>query len=241
MKAYIFSDSEITQLTRAMSSLAVDCMKEAGFTYQPDESQSADIGVMDRRYGIANSRTAQAYGYHFPDPPAGQDSTAKSLSEAARVTLSGESLADGTFDPNGGCIGKAKKRLAGGADAFGPDEAARTLNLSSYARSQKDPRVLAAFRTWSSCMATKGYRYDSPMDAIDDPAFTGKKLGQKEISTARADVECKKKTGLIRAWFDVESELERAEIEKDPETFARIERHKTDQLKRAAAELGKHG
>ncbi|MEU1370246.1 hypothetical protein ABZ454_29480 [Streptomyces sp. NPDC005803] len=238
VEAYIFSEPEIAQLTRAMSSLAVDCMKEAGFTYRPDDGQSPDIGAMDRRYGIANSHTAQAYGYHFPAPPAGRDSAVKSLSDAARVTLSGEPLADGSLDTGGGCIGKAKKRLAGGADAFGPDEAARTLNLSSYARSQKDPRVLAAFRTWSSCMAAKGYRYASPMDAIDDPAFATKKANQKEISTARADVECKKKTGLVRAWFDVESELQRTEIEKDPETFARIERHKTDQLKRAAAELG---
>lgn len=238
VEAYIFSESEIAQLTRAMSSLAVDCMKEAGFAYRPDDNQSPDIGVMDRRYGVANTHTAQAYGYHFPAPPAGRDSALKSLSKAARVTLSGEPLADGTFDSGGGCIGKAKKRLAGSADEFGPDEAARTLNLSSYARSQKDPRVLVAFRTWSSCMTAKGYRYDSPMDAIDNPDFAGKKADQKEISTARADVGCKKKTGLVRAWFDVESELQRMEIEKDPETFARIERHKTDQLKRAAAELG---
>ncbi|MCX5144001.1 hypothetical protein [Streptomyces sp. NBC_00338] len=241
VEAYIFSESEIAQLTRAMSSLAVTCMKEAGFVYRPDDSQSPDIGVMDRRYGIANSHTAQAYGYHFPAPPVGRNSAVKALSEAARVTLSGESLADGTLDPEGGCIGKAKKRLAGGADAFGPDEVARTLNMSSYARSEKDPRVLAAFRTWSSCMTAKGYRYDSPMDAIDDQAFAGKKADQKEISTARADVECKKKTGLVRAWFDVESELQRTEIEKDPETFARIERQKTEQLKRAAVELGQSG
>ncbi|MFJ7329613.1 hypothetical protein ACIQVN_25645 [Streptomyces cyaneofuscatus] len=241
VEAYIFSEAEIARLTRAMSSLAVDCMKEAGFTYRPDSSEAPDIGVMDRRYGIANSHTAQTYGYHFPDPPTGQDGTADPLSEAARVTLAGKPLADGSFDPGGGCIGKAKKRLAGSVDGFGPDEVARTLNLSSYARSQKDPRVLAAFRDWSSCMRAKGYRYDSPMDAIDDPAFAGKKADQKEISTARADVECKKKTGLISAWFDVETELQRTEIEKDPEPFARIERHKTDQLKRAAAELGESG
>lgn len=238
IEGYIFSESEIAQLTQAMSSIAQSCMKEAGFTYRPDVSRSPDIGVMDRRYGIANSYTAQVYGYHFPTPPADRESAVKSLSEAARVALAGEPLANGTLDPDGGCIGEAKKRLAGGDAEFGPDEAARTLNMESYARSQKDPRVLAAFRNWSGCMADKGYRYDSPMDAIDDPAFADKKADQTEISTARADVECKKKTGLVRTWFDVESEWQRTEIEKKAETFAQIKRHKTDQLKRAAAELG---
>ncbi|MGI3226705.1 hypothetical protein ACRJ4B_25625 [Streptomyces sp. GTA36] len=105
-------------------------------------------------------------------------------------------------------------------------------------RSQKDSRVVAGFRTWSSCMAAKGYRYASPMDAIDDPEFGTEKTNPTEISTARADVECKKKTGLVRTWFDVESTWQRTEIEKKAEELARIKRHKTDQLKRAAAELG---
>lgn len=238
VESYIFSEAEMGQLTRAMSSLARSCMKEAGFTYRPEAGQSPDIGVMDRRYGIANSHAAQAYGYHFPTSKADQESGATSLSEAGRVALAGKPLADGTLDPDGGCIGEAKQRLAGSDAEFGPDDAARKLNMESYARSQKDPRVLAAFRAWSGCMAEKGYRYDSPMDAIDDPAFAGDKADSTEISTARADVECKKKTGLVRTWFDVESEWQRTEIEKNAEAFEEIERHKTDQLKRAAVELG---
>ncbi|MEU2601216.1 hypothetical protein ABZ669_29505 [Streptomyces hirsutus] len=235
---YIFSEAEIAQLTRAMSSIARTCMKEAGFTYRPETGQSPDIGVMDRRYGVANSSTAQTYGYHFPSPKADRKSGATSLSEAGRVALGGKPLADGRLDPDGGCIGEAKRRLAGSDAEFGPDDTARKLNMESYARSQKDPRVLAAFRTWSACMAEKGYRYDSPMDAIDDPAFADEKANATEISTARADVECKEKTGLVRTWFDVESAWQRTEIEKDAEVFDGIERHKTDQLKRAAAELG---
>ncbi|GAA3501827.1 hypothetical protein GCM10019016_089340 [Streptomyces prasinosporus] len=238
VEGYIFSEAEIGQLTRAMSSLARSCMKEAGFTYRPETAQSPDIGVMDRRYGIANSHTAQTYGYHFPTPEAGRESGAASLSEAGRVALAGKPLADGTLDPDGGCIGEAKQRLAGSDAEFGPDDAARKLNMESYARSQKDPRVLAVFRAWSACMAEKGYRYDSPMEAIDDPAFAGDKAASTEISTARADVGCKKKTGLVRTWFDVESAWQRTEIEKNAETFEEIKRHKTDQLKRAAVELG---
>jgi hypothetical protein len=238
IEAYMFSEAEMGQLTRAMSSLAEGCMKDAGFTYRPDDTQSPDIGFMDRRYGIANSHTAQTYGYHFPTPKADRESAAKSLSQAGHVALVGKQEADGSLDPDGGCIGEAKHRLAGSDDEFGPDEKARELNMESYVRSQKDPRTLAAFRDWSSCMGAKGYRYDSPMKAIDDPAFGGEKASPTEISTARADVECKKKTGLVRTWFAVESEWQRTEIEKNAEELDRIKRHKTDQLKRAAAELG---
>ncbi|WP_151482952.1 hypothetical protein [Streptomyces albicerus] len=237
IEGYIFSESELGLMTDAMSSLAQRCMKRSGFDYRPDDTQSPDIGVMDRRYGIANSHTAEAYGYHFPTPKAGESAT-KSLGEAGRVALAGKPLADGSLDPDGGCIGEAKRRLAGGDAEFGPDKSARELNMESFVRSQKDPRVLTVFRTWSSCMAAKGYRYASPMDAIDDPAFGAEKTSPAEISTARADVECKKKTGLVSTWFDVESEWQRAEIDENAEELARIKRHKTDQLKRAAAELG---
>ncbi|WAU79284.1 hypothetical protein O1Q96_05645 [Streptomyces sp. Qhu-G9] len=237
IEGYIFSESELGLLTDAMSSLAQRCMKRSGFDYRPDDVQPPDIAVMDRRYGIANSHTAAEYGYHFPTPKAGE-SAIKSLGEAGRVALAGKPLADGSLDPDGGCIGEAKRRLAGQKAEFGPDKIARELNMESYVRSQKDPRVLAVFRSWSTCLAAKGYRYASPMDAIDDPEFGSEKTSPAEISTARADVECKKKTRLVRTWFDVESEWQRTEIEKNAEELARIKQHKTDQLKKAAAEMG---
>lgn len=237
VEGYIFSESELGLLTRAMNTLARDCMKRSGFDYRPDETPTPDIGVMDRRYGIANAYTAATYGYHFPSPKTGRANT-RELGEAGRVALSGRPLKDGTLNPDGGCVGEAKRRLAGTSDAFGPDKLARELNLESYVRSQKDPRVLAVFRSWSSCMADRGYRYGSPMEAIDDPGFGSARTGPAEISTARADVECKKKTGLVRTWFDVESGMQRAEIDKNAEELARIKRHKTDQLKRAASEVG---
>jgi hypothetical protein len=237
IEGYIFSESELGQLTQAMNDLARDCMKRKGFDYRPDVTDTPDIGVMDRRYGIANSYTAATYGYHFPTPKTGR-ANVKSLGEAGRIALRGKPGADGLPDPDGGCVGEAKKRLAGDPDAFGPDEAARRINLDSYTRSQKDPRVLAAFRSWSSCMAAKGYRYASPMDAIDDPRFGRAQTDPAEMSTARADVECKKKTGLVRTWFDVESAMQQTEIDQNAETLTRIKRHKEDQLKRAAAELG---
>ncbi|MFJ8083798.1 hypothetical protein ACIQ6Y_24710 [Streptomyces sp. NPDC096205] len=239
VEGYMFSEAEMGQLTRAMSTLTQRCMERAGFDYRPQaDAGGPDIGVLDRRYGIANTYTAQVYGYHFPVPAVEQESAAKSLSPAGRVALVGKPMTDGTLDPDGGCVGEAKRRLAGDEAEFGPDDKARQLNMESYARSQKDPRVLAVFRDWSACMAGRGYRYASPMDAIDDPAFATKQASGTEISTARADVECKKKTGLVRTWFDVESGWQRERIEQDAEDLAEVKRHKTDQLKRAAAELG---
>jgi hypothetical protein len=239
VEGYIFSESEMGLLTHAMNDLARDCMKAKGFDYRPDETDTTpDIGVMDRRYGIANSYTAATYGYHFPTPRTGR-ANVRSLGEAGRIALSGKPRADGRLDPDGGCVGEAKRRLAGDKGTFGPDEIARRINLDSYVRSQKDPRVLAVFRAWSSCMADRGYRYASPMDAIDDPRFGKARTDPAEISTARADVECKKRTRLVRIWFDVESAMQQTEIDKNAETLARIKRHKEDQLKRAAAEAGR--
>ncbi|MET8584822.1 hypothetical protein ABZX39_28690 [Streptomyces collinus] len=237
VEGYIFSESEMGLLTHAMNDLTRDCMKAKGFDYRPDETDAPDIGVMDRRYGIANSYTAATYGYHFPTPRTGR-ANVQSLGEAGRIALRGKPRADGRLDPDGGCVGEAKKRLAGDKGTFGPDEIARRINMDSYVRSQKDPKVLAVFRTWSSCMAGKGYRYASPMDAIDDPRFGKAATGPAEISTARADVECKKKSGLVRTWFGVESAMQQTEIDKNAETLARIKRHKEDQLKRAASEVG---
>ncbi|WP_327691165.1 hypothetical protein OG870_18735 [Streptomyces sp. NBC_00461] len=237
VESYVFSESDMGLLTHAMNDLARDCMKAKGFDYRPDETDTPDIGVVDRRYGIANSYTAATYGYHFPTPRTGR-ANVQALGEAGRIALSGKPRADGRLDPDGGCVGEAKRRLAGDKGTFGPDEIARRINMDSYVRSEKDPRVLAAFRGWSSCMAARGYRYGSPMDAIDDPRFGKPTTESTEISTARADVECKKKTGLVRTWFDVESAMQQSEIDKNAESLARIKRHKEDQLKRAAAEIG---
>ncbi|MER5664739.1 hypothetical protein [Streptomyces mirabilis] len=237
VEGYIFSEAELGLLTRAMNDLAQDCMKSKGFDYRPDSTEAPDIGVMDRRYGIANSHTAAMYGYHFPIPKTGRPNT-RSLGAAGSIALSGKPLADGSLNPDGGCVGQAKKRLAGKDGGFGPDQVARRINMDSFVRSEKDPRVLAAFRKWSSCMAGQGFRYASPMDAIDDPQFGAAQAGPAEISTARADVECKKKTGLVRTWFDVESAMQQTAIDKNAEELARVGRHKEDQLKRAAAELG---
>lgn len=70
-----------------------------------------------------------------------------------------------------------------------------------------DPRVVAAYAAWSSCMKAEGYRYATPQEAIGDPSLvpeTVKENGASvvrhsaaELAHATADVRCKTSTNLV--------------------------------------------
>jgi CBS-domain-containing membrane protein len=97
-----------------------------------------------------------------------------------------------------------------------------------YEDSQKDERVLAAYREWSECMAEPGYDFTSPNEASrsihdlveaipyneatgeQDPAALAE-IRDDEIATATADRTCQDSTGAeakaLKAEFAVEQDF----------------------------------
>ncbi|MET8584827.1 hypothetical protein ABZX39_28715 [Streptomyces collinus] len=241
--AYSLTPAQSELIQSAEQKLEQKCLARYGisysFTRQP-ETHSAD-----RRYGLSSPDEASAYGYHLPpsprasDPPIppgmltvlrGGDDRGRS---GKQVTYHGKAV------PKGGCRAEAFGRVEG--KYARPDISAVAAGIAdgSYAESMRQPAVAAAFRTWSRCMAESGgYRYASPMDPLDAPAFAGKRPGAHEIPTAVADVACKRRTRLLPVWFGVEARIQATLIGKRAAALSELRRIHRAQVAQAKAVLG---
>ncbi|WP_405671894.1 hypothetical protein [Streptomyces sp. NBC_01530] len=240
--AYSLTPDQSELIQSAEQKLEKKCLARYGisypFTRQP-QTRSAD-----RRYGLSSPKEASAYGYHLPPSPA---VSASPIPPGMLTVLMGESGKNagsevtyhGRAVPKGGCRAEAVERVEGEYARPNISAAAGAIASGSYAQSMRQPAVLAVFRRWSSCMAASGgRRYASPMDPLDVPEFTKGHPGAREVPTAVADVECKRKTRLLPVWFGVESRIQGAMIDKQAAALSELQRIHRAQVAEAKAVLG---
>ena len=77
-----------------------------------------------------------------------------------------------------------------------------------------DSRWREAQAEWSSCMKEKGFSFESPIDAIGDPAWQGGSVTAEQISAAVADVDCKISTNLVGIGVAVQSAYDQRYIDE---------------------------
>ncbi len=61
-------------------------------------------------------------------------------------------------------------------------------------------------------MAGSGYHYSTPMEANNDPQWSGERASVAEIAVAVADVNCKKTTNLVGIRMAVDAAYQRRAI-----------------------------
>jgi len=130
--------------------------------------------------------------------------------------------AEGTAVPAGGCLNQAANQLSQarvGLDAQRSGSSSSlpgSIRMSAFQSAQSDPRVLAVFATWSSCMRAYGYHYATPFDATADPRWlSAKATSPAEIQTAERDTVCKLRVNLLGVEYRVESGYETTAIAKN--------------------------
>ena len=194
LAAYLLTDEQMRQWGAASASLIADCMRRSGFTYSTDTVEFP-VATSGRLFGITSLEEAQTRGYHpdlrqpdFPEPNADSDTV------AYQRALGGPDSNSGT---PGGCEGEALKALGSPSAA---NELASGLKHDAWDRSRADDRTQAALWKWSECMQAAGYDYTDPMEAGNDPAFSGKAATRTEIAVAVRDVHCKHRVGLVDTW-----------------------------------------
>lgn len=194
LAAYLLTDDQMRQWGAASASLIADCMRRSGFTYSTDTVEFP-VATSGRLFGITSLEEAQTRGYHpdlrqpdFPEPNADSDTV------AYQRALGGPDSNSGT---PGGCEGEALAALGSPSAA---NELASGLKHDAWDRSRADDRTQAALRKWSDCMQQAGYDYTDPMEAGNDPAFSGKAATRAEIAVAVRDVHCKQRVGLVNTW-----------------------------------------
>ncbi|MFI0940863.1 hypothetical protein [Streptomyces sp. NPDC021020] len=83
---------------------------------------------------------------------------------------------------------------------------------------KQDPRLLAAWKTWSRCMAGQGFTpYHDPVAAYTDTAWHRDSHGntphtQRERATTVADVICKRRHRTVETWHTVRAQKQAADI-----------------------------
>jgi hypothetical protein len=138
----------------------------------------------------------------------------------------------------GGCYEEARTEIVGdGGSERNP--VAMGIYLRSFDEARKDPEVRKVVKAWSSCMARRGYEYDTPLDAGNDlPTARKPAPDAHEKKVALADIACKNDTSLIRVWSTVEARYEQRAMAKEKKAIAAETERKRGMVRRALAVLG---
>ncbi|MFE9421726.1 hypothetical protein ACFYNO_02050 [Kitasatospora sp. NPDC006697] len=228
-------------ISKAEIKLVGACVRGYGVVWQidPELPPHGPRNMLDRRYGIHDLHLAEQRGYQLdaadesrynaalqeqsklPPTPAdtevllgGTDTPPEALAKADASARAG--VVGGKQIPQGGCFGQARQEL--GSATHGVSKLVQDLSDQSYQESMKDPKVLAAFADWSTCMSQRGFTYKSPLDANDDPRFgldPKGRVSKLEVATATADLTCRNSQHVAEVWHQAEVQLQQQYIEQN--------------------------
>ena len=228
---YALSNAEDARSMRAYHHLLAACSRRFGVTLTMPVGINPGVDHTNaRRYGIVDATLAATQGYgaaSVPDPPRWLPPEAELRVLDGVPTNDPNPPRDGSGNtlPGGGCTAEAERRL-GGPAPFSTER----MEGSANQQSERHPRVQAAFRAWSACMAERGHDYGSPWEPNDqdwpDPA------GPQEIATATDDLACRTSSQLAGTWLAVESALQERLIARNRSQFDELARWKATRLER---------
>ncbi|MFI1485828.1 hypothetical protein [Streptomyces sp. NPDC020747] len=220
---YSYTEAENTAIESAQQVLTRHCLREYGIAYEPAKPDRDVPRPADRRYGLSSATEAARFGYRPNSDairneriPLPEDALPVFYGNRGAVPDGGERVMyKGKEVPADGCFGQSVKKLSKEYDEPAGSAVASRIATEGYTKSLNASPVREGFRKWSACMQNSGFRYASPMDPLNTPAFKGKTVSAKETKTAIADVRCKEETGLLGIWFKAESRIQKADIERN--------------------------
>ncbi|MFH8365633.1 hypothetical protein [Streptomyces sp. NPDC018031] len=245
---YQFADDEYARYRQAQARLVQRCMVGLGFTDFPldprepgrkaESTATVTMAGMDSPFGSLDLDRARRWGYgHDPAQRAGREPEGRRMTDEEYRVLNGMTRAgreaDGRTVPQGGCYGQAERELTGGLSLADYSRAWSYTGGRAYALQKamdRDDRIRTVWRTWSDCLADKGFkRYRKPADAFADRAWGrgedgNTTRGERERATAAADVECKRRHNTAGEWWAVAVEKQRAELARRKATYEDVRR-----------------
>ncbi|GGP93785.1 hypothetical protein [Streptomyces melanogenes] len=246
---YTLSVADARILHRGVQIAIAHCMQQFGFPPAPGPAAdmaaaAAQIRSRSAVYGFFAPQTAAQHGYsaHHTLPP-----EAAVPAPADQVKVLQGVLPDGTVAttfrgmpiPKGGCT------QAGLAEVGGdPPLPLDTSPLPDHGPRvpATDPRLAAVDAAWSKCMASRGYHYATPVDAIADPRWRASRTTTPdEIATATADIACKQATNLVGIAIAVESAYDDQYISSHADALRVYDRTSHSNVQKAAAVLARDG
>lgn len=223
LDGYELDPDDYATFQNARDILVRTCMEAQGFEH-PTVPHDAISDPAERRFGIVNLERARVSGFYGPLEARDERSDGgPALTDDRRMALVG-SLEPGA---QGGCIGEALEQL-GAAELAAGQDLAQQLVFDASNLALADDRLLAVMNEWSGCMSEKGYAYEDPWAAWDDPRWlelrdhSGGAASDEEIAAAVADVECKRAHNVLGMWLAVETAYQDRAIEEHSEELEEI-------------------
>ena len=240
----------------ASSLLTQRCMASRGFSYTETAQPSTELSALQETenspVGLTSLSQAQTYGYAAPKGGTGGGGPVFFGIVSGQVF--GQALRDNGpawvtallgFSP-----GPAQQRPARHegcaqlvtSELYGPDRGSSNpdpvpgIAFQALQWTQNDPRILAADKAWSSCMARRGFGYGTPQQAAQHNWPSAPTPA--EIATAVADVTCKTQTNLTNTWLTVEAAYQLALIGQNLTALSQLQASFKSLLLRAEALVG---
>lgn len=231
MQDYMATEAQLQTIGAARAVIMDRCLRRfiiraPKFPVQTGANAYGPRSETDRRYGIFDLSIAAKFGYGMgPRDPSLQPRPAQpNFGPDGQTVLTGEgrSQINGKIVPEGGCLGETDRALDAHKPAGADTGLPQNLSFESFERSQHDPRVVAAFKAWSTCMAGHQYQYRDPLAPPADSRFASTPsagMSKLAINTATTDIGCKRQTNLVGMWFGVESDYQAEQIRAHATAF----------------------
>ncbi len=211
IESYMPTAQQARLVSSTRDELIDRCMDGSGYPQwkpAPDLPALGGTTLTDWRYGIHDAELASTRGYH---PAATQQEAYDEAMELGAVDTSGAPDSE---------VRACVAEIDGQVPPAQPADIVQRVSGEAFQESMADPTVVEVFTKWSACMKTKGYEYENPMDANDDPRFNDpEQVTDLEIATANSDIACRDKYDVARTWFDVESTIQRNKIAQHLDKF----------------------
>lgn len=241
----------------AFGLLVQRCMQAKGFSYdvapQPSDSLAQLRAVENQPVGLTSMAQAKSHGYSKPadvsvptgrnglsifplDLPRGMPMQALSRHTAWASALLGGLYPGAPYSAGlqRGCYQTVQAQLTHRTSRL--TDPAPALAAQAAQWTQSDPRVLAAQRAWSRCMAARGYRYQTPLEPMTH--HWPKTPTPAEIAIATADVTCKAQVNLPSTVLAIEAAYQQALLTQNLPAFTHLQTGFRSLLQRAENLLG---
>jgi len=233
LRAYELDDGAARTVNRARVIVGDACMRRFGFSpipgWQPEGAVTASSWA---RYGLWDPIAADR-GYQAPEVNSGNTYPIRYLGlDASQVYLGEIGEYHGLSVPPGGCQGEEFTRVMRPAGRPAVDgHFVADLDAEAHTRASQDARVARRAQAWTACMKQAGFHfadvqapfaYWSERRTVVDK--THEIVGAEEKASARADLDCKRSTGLLGTWLAADVAYSRRIIERESERLREYQR-----------------
>lgn len=215
LTAYYPGSQQVANIQTVRFALLSRCLQQVGFSYPDVITEPVQYGGDPGRgqfydFGVTSTSFAAHYGYHDT-----------SVTKPMRTASGGPIPQQGALSAaENAAAAKCATQIDGQTGYLNSNWniLVQTLGIEAWQRANTDPRTLAAFKSWSSCMQAKGFDYSTPLRSLagqlgNSDAAKGwltAAPSRLEIQTATADVACKAQTGLLKTWIGVLAAYQKA-------------------------------